>query len=592
VYKLTKLKYKLLIAIITTSFVMVAILGGYSIFDQIRNNKKEIAEYRATLLQQFDRTNKVEVETAYSLVQDIYSQQQAGVLSEVDAKKRAADLVRNLRFDGDSYFWIDTTEGVNVVLLGRDAEGKSRINAQDPNGTYFIQNIIKAGMQPGGGYSEWMFPKPNEKDPTPKRGYSFLFSPYKWVIGTGNWIDDFDKVVAIKQAEYDNKLKWSIGISVSLILIALLLAGLMAIYISKRITDPIILVSESVREVAAGNLGSRDITIGSCDEIGVLAGAFNQMKENLRQLVMQVAGSAEQVASSSEELTAISEQAALASNQVAAVISDMARGGDSQVKAVDDVSSVIEKISASIQQIAVSAKEVAEASNESAATAKTGGQAVSTAITQMANIESAVVASAEVVSKLGDRSKEIGQIVETISGIAGQTNLLALNAAIEAARAGEQGRGFAVVAEEVRKLAEQSQDAAKEIAVLIAAIQTDTEKAVQVMQDGTHQTKIGSGVVGSAGEAFKEITKRINQVSSQITDISAAIGNIAAGSQEVVRSVRDIEKITRDSAGQTQTVSAATEEQSASMQEIAASSLGLSKSAQELQNVVSKFSIA
>jgi len=181
--------------------------------------------------------------------------------------------------------------------------------------------------------------------------------------------------------------------------------------------------------------------------------------------------------------------------------------------------------------------------------------------------------------------------VDTISGLAGQTNLLALNAAIEAARAGEQGRGFAVVAEEVRKLAEQSQDAAKKIAELIGEIQEDTDKAVVAMTDGTREVKTGAEVVNAAGSAFKEIADLVTQVSSQVKEISAAIQQMASGSQQIVAAVKRIDGLSKKSASESQTVSAATEEQLASMEEIANSSEALAKLAQDLQAAVAKFHV-
>ena len=209
----------------------------------------------------------------------------------------------------------------------------------------------------------------------------------------------------------------------------------------------------------------------------------------------------------------------------------------------------------------------------------------------MTYIEQTVNNSAQVVAKLGERSKEIGQIVDTISGIAGQTNLLALNAAIEAARAGEQGRGFAVVAEEVRKLAEQSQDAAKKIATLISEIQGDTDKAVLAMSEGTREVKIGTEVVTAAGYAFEEIEVMVTEVSNQVKEISAAVQQMASSSQQIVSSVKEIDELSKNAAGEAQTVSAATEEQSASMEEIASSSQSLAKMAQDLQEAVSKFRV-
>ena len=201
----------------------------------------------------------------------------------------------------------------------------------------------------------------------------------------------------------------------------------------------------------------------------------------------------------------------------------------------------------------------------------------------MAQIEKTVDDSAQLVGKLGERSSEIGKIVDTISGIAGQTNLLALNAAVEAARAGEQGRGFAVVAEEVRKLAEQSQDAAKQIAGLINEIQVDTGKAVNAMKEGTREVKAGSEAVQDTGRTFDDIVNLVGQVSEQVNDISAAIEQMAASSQNIVTSVKHIDKISKEASAHTQTVSAATEEQLASMEEIASSSQALANLAQNLQ---------
>ncbi|MDF2930508.1 MAG: methyl-accepting chemotaxis sensory transducer, partial [Anaerospora sp.] len=189
------------------------------------------------------------------------------------------------------------------------------------------------------------------------------------------------------------------------------------------------------------------------------------------------------------------------------------------------------------------------------------------------------------------RSKEIGQIVDTISGIAGQTNLLALNAAIEAARAGEQGRGFAVVAEEVRKLAEQSQNAAKQIATLISEIQGDTDKAVSAMNAGTREVKLGAEVVNASGVAFQEIVAMILKGSNQTKEISVAIEHIAAGSGQIVNSVNEINELSKTASAEAQTVSAATEEQAASMEEVASASQSLSHLAVNLQDDVSKFRI-
>jgi methyl-accepting chemotaxis protein len=248
-------------------------------------------------------------------------------------------------------------------------------------------------------------------------------------------------------------------------------------------------------------------------------------------------------------------------------------------------------MSANIQKVAANANEAAGHSAQATDKANEGNKSINKAVNQMVYIEQTVTNSALMVAKLGERSNEIGQIVDTISGIAGQTNLLALNAAIEAARAGEQGRGFAVVAEEVRKLAEQSQNAAKQIAALISEIQGDTATAVLAMNDGTREVKLGAEVVNASGRAFQEIATMINQGSGQMKQIAIGVEQMAIGSQQIVNSVKKIDELSKKASGEAQTVSAATEEQSASMEEISSSSQALAHLAMNLREAVSKFQL-
>jgi len=358
-----------------------------------------------------------------------------------------------------------------------------------------------------------------------------------------------------------------------------------------KITSNVGILTEQAKRVARGDLKVAEIRIESSDEIGELAIAISHMAGNLRGLIHDIAQTSEQVAASSEELTAGAEQSAHASIQVSTSIAQVADGTGKQLQAISDTSVAVEDMYKSIQLVVGNAQTVASTAEKTASAAGEGSKAVVLAVNQMNVIERTVSSSAEVVSKLGERSKKIGQIVDAISSIAGQTNLLALNAAIEAARAGEQGRGFAVVAEEVRKLAEQSQHAAKQIAEMINEIQVDTATAVAAMNNGTREVNIGGEVVNKAGKSFGQIEGLVEQVSKQVSEITSSIQTMNIGSQKIVTAVQEIDRVTRVASSETLSISAATQEQTASMEEIASSSHALANMAEELQKSINKFSL-
>lgn len=397
--------------------------------------------------------------------------------------------------------------------------------------------------------------------------------------------------INVPSAEVMGAISSLTTISLVTIIVVLIIAGFIIWWFARRIASPIQILEAEANRIASGDISDANLHIDSNDEIGRLGKSFEKMEENLRHLIQKILSATEQLAASSEELTASSDQSAQAANHIATSITDVAEGANEQMVAVSETSAIVDQMASSIQQIATNASQAATQSSQVADKAKDGDETVKRAVVQMNQIEKTVNTSAGVVAKLGERSKEIGQIVDTISGIAGQTNLLALNAAIEAARAGEQGRGFAVVAEEVRKLAEQSQEAAKKIAELIGEIQGETDKAVVAMNDGTREVKIGAESVDAAGVAFQEIVTMVTEVSGQVKEISAAMQQISAGSERIEGSVNRIDKFSKKSAGESQNVSAAAEEQLASMEEIASSSQALAKLAQDLQGEVTKFRI-
>ncbi|MEG6584754.1 methyl-accepting chemotaxis protein [Dendrosporobacter sp. 1207_IL3150] len=416
--------------------------------------------------------------------------------------------------------------------------------------------------------------------------------PYKKAMGASlSLVELVKELVHHEQNKQLENANTTQNILLIVNIVVAVIAIILGLAVSRSIANPTKQIATMASQIAQGDLAQEDINYNKSDEIGQLAFAFNTMKANLTKLIQQVASSAEQLAASSEELTAGAEQSAQASNQVAVVITDVAQGSTSQVQAIDEASLSVAEMSKNIRQVALNSEQLVAMFQKTSTAALDGSVAVEKAIKQMDNIKQKVESSGFVVTKLGESSKEIGQIVDTISGIAGQTNLLALNAAIEAARAGEQGRGFAVVAEEVRKLAEQSRQAAQQITGLINEIQTDTSNAVLAMAEGTREVMLGNEVVDYAAKSFSNISLLVEQVSSNVDEIAVATKQMSVGSNKVVQAVATIGEISKRTAEHTETVSAATQEQAASTQEIAASSQALANMAEELQFNIRKFSI-
>lgn len=383
-------------------------------------------------------------------------------------------------------------------------------------------------------------------------------------------------------------LRIKFGIALAIVILCVIPLGYCT---ANRIVRPITALAGYAKQIAGGDLQKTAWPYDFQDELGELATAFNVMVTNLREMIDNLARCAEQLAASSEQLSAITEQSVTATNQVSGLSGEVAQGADKQAAAVTAITAAVEQVADRVRFVAANAEQAAANSANTAEFAQDGINTIDRAIQQMNTVGTTVKDSARVVAKLGEQSKDIGQIVDTIASIAGQTNLLALNAAIEAARAGEQGRGFAVVAEEVRKLAEQSESAARQIAGLIQEIQGDTHLAVKAMDTGTQEVMKGEQAVAAASDRFDKIAASVNTVLRQAKEISTSINNIATGSDDIVRSIREIDLISKTTVSHTQTVSAATQEQSASFEEIAASCQEFAKMSQELQHIIHRFRV-
>lgn len=388
--------------------------------------------------------------------------------------------------------------------------------------------------------------------------------------------------------EITENLILSIALAVVVIVILCIIAS--NFFIGKVVTrlDKVI---GATKKISSGNLRIDDIKISSADEIGTLAESVNDMKFRLKALLTKIAECSERVAASSEELTAGTQHTNESINMVAGNMEIMSNGTAEQQMTVQLLEDEINDMRDKIDGLRDSAGQMESAAKESANNTTLGKTKVDAAIAMMENIAAQVNSSAQIIGELGKRSDEIGQIVETISGIAGQTNLLALNAAIEAARAGENGRGFAVVAEEVRKLAEQSGIAAENITKLIATIQKDTASAVESIEQSTQNVKNGREAVAHTGDAFRGIEAQVDKLNTNVAASMEHISAVNKRSTEILTAVARVRQIANQSNENAASISAATQQQTTTMQEVADASKTLAELANELQGEVSQFKL-
>ena len=378
--------------------------------------------------------------------------------------------------------------------------------------------------------------------------------------------------------------------NMTIIVVLVIIILSVAIYvITNSITDPLNHVMKVCTSMSDGDFRDNPVEVTRTDEFGDMLHMVAKMRATINKLMRQTSVTTEQLAASSEELTASAHQSAQASEQVAQSVTNSASAVVEQQQQVGDAMDAIDSAIVSINRLNDTASQVAEQADASNREAVEGSKAIETAVGQIVSVEQIVNTSAATVDKLGQRSKEIGQIVETISGIADQTNLLALNAAIEAARAGEQGRGFAVVADEVRKLAEESQSAAQKIASLIGAIQTDTDDAVKSMHDGSVAVKEGTRSVEELKTTFDAICKASDGVMQRTKEMSSELTNVMNDTQTIKDRSGKISENSAKVSTEMESVSAASEEQSASAEEIASASDSLANLAQDLQSSLQKF---
>ena len=545
-----KVRTKLVIVMVISliALALCAVISNTSL-SGLGNNALDIIEN--DMRSSYDEQIKAQVDNVISLCQSIYNRYEKGEYTLDEAKKLAADQIRDLRYGNNGYFWVDTYDGTNVVLLGNDTEGTNRMDAVDTNGFAYIQAIINAGKQEDGGFTDYVFPREGETESSPKRAYSKAFEPFGWVLGTGNYTDDIDDdVLDVKNefSSYESNSRMAI-IGIAVVMEVILISVLTLITIS--IVKPLKKSLAHIEEIAQGDFSKefeQDL-LKRKDDFGQLADSLEKMRSEMNELIGEVKSEALEITGMVQEidtsLQALDDQI----ENVSATTEELAAG-------MEETAASSEEINAMSHEIESAAKSIAERSQDGANEAdEIRERAVKIKKDTDENDRRTRSIHEEInesLIKALDDIKVVDQInvlAKSIMDITGQTNLLALNASIEAARAGEAGKGFAVVADEIRVLAEQSKAAVahiQEVTVNVtAAVENLANDAERLLEF------VGNDVVESLG-GFAEMANSYNSdaanVDSLVTDFSASSEQLLASINGVMDAISDVSKTATEGA--------------------------------------------
>ncbi|WP_432408043.1 methyl-accepting chemotaxis protein [Wukongibacter sp. M2B1] len=591
------IKNKILISLIGLSIVLTIILMFVSnlMIDRVKN--QVIGKMDNQLREDYDVMVKSEVEIVVSMLEKINSKVQKGEISLSEGKELGADLIRGLKYgeDGSGYFWADTSKGINVAFLGdKEVEGKSRLNLQDTKGTYVIKEVIANAMKPGGGYTDYWYPKLGETEASPKRSYSLYFKPFDWVIGTGSYIDDIDHIIdSEKEAIESNKNK----ILITMIIwsaICLIVVGFIAIYLGKKISNPIIKLTSLIDKTAKFDLTydeSFQLLLKNSDETGIMAKQVYDMREALRGIVGTIKGQSQNLLDSSSHLSQNTNETALSIDEVAKAIEELASGSTNQAAEASDSTLKLENLNEKIDDLIKSTNLI------SSYTEKTN-EVNTKSLSTMKELQRSFKANNEMteeisqnIDSLSVKSSDIGEIVGVIQSIAEQTNLLALNAAIEAARAGDAGKGFAVVAEEVRKLAEETANSTHKIEDITTEIQKEVKNVNHTMDKTRVVVQNADKAAVEVEKVFRETTESVEKITEQLGSLAGNIDIVNQYKEDVTLSIQNIASVIQQSSASTEELSASIEEQSATIQEMADMAERLKDIANDLGDEVNIFKV-
>ena len=561
-------------------FLLPSLIIGFVSYMQAKQGLDELGEKVIknsveTSLQLIEQTNK-EVESGSITIEEAQERVKTALIGEIDGEgKRSLSYPGNLGENG--YIYIMDQDG---TLIGHPTrEGDNLWNDQDSSGQYFIREVKEQALA-GGGFTHYDFELPGQTVVAPKLIYSKVDENWNWIVASGTYMQDFNAPAAVLVK----------GIVLTLI-ISLVLGGIAAILFSRHLAAPLRLLSNRVRQVAQGNLTVELDNSERQDEVGILNRGFNEMVSQLKVLISDVEHTIAEIQNTSTNLTAVAEETTAFGEDIVKSATEVAKGASQQAVDAEETSKVTMHFAQEIDQLQDKNKSMLYSSEEMRISNKEGLNHLVVLKERSTESYDLITSMQNVLESLIRKVREIEGIVGTINEISDQTNLLALNASIEAARAGEHGKGFAVVAEEVRKLADQTNQATELVRNTLQGIETETKLVTNEMSKTFTIVQGQHEAVETTEKSFNEIESAVGNIIESIEDVSKSILQLHASKNTMLASIERIATISETNAGMTEEVTASVDEQQKAVQLVTDSSNDLSEEIQGLQESIKKFTI-